>query len=78
MEAITVHPENKEQLNALEIIFKALKIPFEKTRVNGRPIPKKAYTQSPYNPGFVAMVKKADEDFKRGKGKTMKLDDIWK
>lgn len=35
MEAITVHPKNKEQLNALEIIFKAMKVPFEKEKING-------------------------------------------
>jgi hypothetical protein len=78
MEAITVHPKNKEQLNALEIIFKAMKIPFEKSKVNSLYVHKKLSDESPYNPEFVAMVKKADEDFKRGKGKTMKLDDIWK
>lgn len=32
----------------------------------------------PYNAEFVAMVKKADEDFKKGKGKRIKLDDVWK
>ena len=32
----------------------------------------------PYNPEFVAMVKQADKDFKSGKGKKIKLDDIWK
>ena len=33
---------------------------------------------SSYNPGFVAMIKQADKDFKSGKGIKIKLDDIWK
>ena len=40
---------------------KALKIPFELKE------------ESPYNPEFVAMVKKADKDFERGKGKKDKI-----
>ena len=29
MEAITIHPENKEQLKTVKAILKALKVPFE-------------------------------------------------
>ena len=29
MEAITIHPENAEQLKAVKAVLKALKIPFE-------------------------------------------------
>ena len=29
MEAITIHPENAEQLEAVKAVLKALKIPFE-------------------------------------------------
>jgi hypothetical protein len=39
MEAITINPKNKEQLNTVEAILKALKVPFKKTR-----------EKSPYNP----------------------------
>ncbi|MGH2642394.1 MAG: DUF2683 family protein [Chitinophagaceae bacterium] len=37
---MTVHPKNKEQLQALETIFKAMKIPFEKRKVNGHTVKK--------------------------------------
>ena len=33
MEAITIHPKNKEQLNAIQIILNAMKVPFEKSKV---------------------------------------------
>ena len=45
---------------------KALKVPFEIKQ------------GSPYKPEFVEMVRQADKDFKKGKGKKVKLDDIWK
>lgn len=45
---------------------KALKVPFEIKQ------------ESPYKPEFVEMVRQADKDFKNGKGKKVKLDDIWK
>ncbi len=66
MESIVIHTESKEQIKVFEEMAKVLKVPFEKIK------------ESPYNPTFVAMVKKADKDFKKGKGKKMKLDDIWK
>lgn len=65
MEAITIHPKNEEQSVTVKAILKALKVPFKKS-------------ESPYNEKFVAMVKKADKDYKKGKGKTVSLDEIWK
>lgn len=66
METILICPESKEQIKAFEQMAKALKVPFEINK------------ESPYKPEFVEMVKQADKDFKNGKGKKMKLDDIWK
>ncbi len=66
METILIHTKSKEQIKIFEEMAKVLKVPFE------------IKEESPYDPKFVAMVKKADKDFKKGKGKKMKLDDIWK
>jgi restriction endonuclease len=66
METILIRPNSKEQIKVFEQMAKALKVPFEIKK------------ESPYNPEFVAMVKQADKDFKNGKGKKMKLDEIWK
>lgn len=65
METLIVHPENKEQLTALKAFMKALKISFEEKK-------------SPYDPGFVAMIKQGDEDLKSGKGKKVDIEDLWK
>ena len=51
MEAITIHPENKEQFSAIKAMLKAFKIPFEK---NGE--------GDTYDPAFVEKIKKAEED----------------
>lgn len=50
METLIIHPENKEQLNAIKAFLKALKISFEK---------KDAET---YHPDFIEMVKKAENN----------------
>ena len=51
MEALTIHPENKEQLEAIKSVLKALKIPFKKE-------------ESPYDPEFVKMIRNAEKDRK--------------
>ena len=59
METLIMHPESKDQLLALKAIAKAWKISVE---------------TSPYDPDFVAMVKKAE---KRGNYKEVDPKDIW-
>jgi hypothetical protein len=66
METILIRPKSKEQIKVFEEMAKALKLHFE------------VKEDSPYNSEFVAMVNQADKDFKNGKGKKIKLDDIWK
>lgn len=65
METLIVQPDTKEKLDALKAFMKALKISFEKT-------------QSPYNPEFVAKIKKGEEDIASGRTKKVSLDDVWK
>lgn len=67
MEAITVHPKSKEQLDAVEAVLKVLKVPFRKSK-----------TESPYNPEFVAKIKKSKKNFSEGKYTTIKVEDLWK
>ena len=67
MEAITIHPETKEQLNAVEAFLKALKVPFKKTK-----------EKKPYKPEFVDKIKKSKENFAEGKYTTVKVEDLWK
>jgi hypothetical protein len=49
MEALTIHPKNREQLKAIKMVLKAMKIPFEKK-------------DSPYDPEFVKMIQDAEKD----------------
>lgn len=63
---IIVHPDNEDKLEALKTFMKAFKIKFEVTK------------EKPYNPEFVAKVLKGDENFKNGKFKVVKTDDLWK
>jgi antitoxin component of RelBE/YafQ-DinJ toxin-antitoxin module len=51
METLTIHPKNKEQLEAIKSVLKALKIPFERKK-------------SPYDPEFVKMIQNAEKDRK--------------
>lgn len=64
MESITIHPQNKEQLTALEIILKAMNVPFEKEN------------ESPYNPEFVAKVKRGERAAKESKGFKVNLEKL--
>jgi hypothetical protein len=65
METITVHPQNKEQLSALEIVLKAMNIPFEKE-------------EFPYNSEFVAKIKRGEKAAKEGKGMKVDVANLWK
>ena len=65
METIVVHPDNKEQSEALKTFMKAFKISFEEE-------------PSSYDPEFVAMVLQGDEDLKAGKGVKVDVDNLWK
>jgi len=58
MATLIMHPQTKEQETVLKAVAKALKISVE---------------VSPYNPEFVAMIKKAQ------KGKSIEVDpnDVW-
>ncbi len=59
METLIIYPKSEEQLQALKAIAKAWKINVE---------------TSPYDPNFVAMIKKAE---KRGNYKDIDPNDIW-
>lgn len=66
METFIVHPENKDQANALKAVLKAMNISFEKA------------SDSNYDPGFVKKIKKSEKEFENGQSKTIKTEDLWK
>lgn len=66
MEKLIVHPKDQHQLKAIKVILKASDIDFKKEE------------SSPYNPEFVAKIKKSEKNFKEGKYTTIKVEDLWK
>lgn len=68
METILLHPENKEQLDAIKAFAKALKMRFEiaKSEV------------SPYNSDFVKKIQAGRADVEKGKGVKIGIEDLWK
>jgi hypothetical protein len=54
METLIVQPKNQKQLDAVEAVLKALNVTFKKEE------------KSPYNPEFVAKIKKSQKQIKEG------------
>lgn len=69
MATYKVHPKDKAQAKVVKAFFKALKVPFETEPES---------TNSPYDPKFVAKILEGREDFKNGRGITIKTEDLWK
>lgn len=65
METLIAYPKNEEQATALKAFVKALKIDFKTEK-------------SPYNPEFVAKIKRGEEQIKAGKGVKIAIEDLWK
>jgi hypothetical protein len=64
-----IHPSTTEQVDALIAFVKALKIKYELTN------------EKAYNADFVTKIEKSRQDYKKGKGKVMTLDELnqlWK
>jgi hypothetical protein len=66
METLIIHPKNKDQLNALKAIMKALKIDFKIEKS----------IEKLYNPEFAAKMKRGEEDVKAGRTTKIEPTDI--
>ncbi|WP_262248499.1 DUF2683 family protein [Parapedobacter soli] len=69
METLIIEPQSKKQLAAIKAVLRAMEINFWKT------------DESPYDPDFVAKIKRGDEALARGEGRTLtlaELDELWK
>lgn len=65
MTTFTIHTEDKEHLNALKAMLKALKVKFEISNED-----------KPYNPEFVAKIKESEKQFQNGNYTTVKKEDL--
>ena len=66
METFIVRPANKMQANAIKAVLKALDITFERT------------TEEPYDSEFVEKIAKSDQEYKEGRFKSIKTENLWK
>lgn len=76
MESIIIHPKSKEQASLFEQLAKALKVPFEKSKSSSLTEREKAIKL--YGKEFVEKIEASDKNYKEGKYKTMKVEDLWK
>ncbi len=65
---ITAYTEDDTQIEAIKAVIKAFKIKY-KISVAKR-------EESPYDPEFVAMIKKGENDLKKGRGIKMTLEEF--
>jgi hypothetical protein len=64
MEALIVEPKNKKELQAIKAVLKALDISF------------RAEKDRPYDPEFVAKIKKSEQQVKEGKVTRVKKEEL--
>jgi hypothetical protein len=64
MTTFTIHTDDKEHLNALKAILKALKVKFEVSE------------DKPYNPEFVAKINQSIKQVKEGKTTKLNMEDL--
>ena len=64
MEALIVEPKNKKELQAIKAVLKALDISFRTEQ------------ESPYDPEFVAKIKKSEQQVKEGKVTRVKKEEL--
>lgn len=65
---ITAYTEDASQIEAIKAVFKAFKIKYSISKVNE--------SETPYNPEFVAMIKKGEKQIAEGKGIKMSVADF--
>jgi len=63
METLVLRSKNKKHLAILKAMAKALNVDFETEK-------------SPYNPAFVARIRKSEQQIKEGKVTRMTLDEV--
>ncbi len=66
MTTLTIDTKDKEILKAVKALLKGFEVPFE------------VESDSPYDPEFVAKIKKSQQEVKDGKTVKIHLDEIWK
>jgi len=74
MEIITIHPKSEEDLHLFKQLATRLKARFE-TRKEGE---ERNKAIKMYGKDFVEKIEASEKNFKEGKYKIMKIEDLWK
>jgi len=61
---LIAHPSNAKELSVIKAFFEALKIKFEVAQ------------DSPYDPEFIAKIERGREDYRKGKGVEITMDEL--
>jgi len=69
MQTLVAHPQNEAQDKALRAVMEALKVPYDEEPDT---------SESPYNPEFVAKIKRGEEEAKKGNGLKINMQELWK
>jgi len=70
METLIIHTE-AEKVEIIKEFLNSIKVKFEIST-------DKSDTESPYNPEFVAKIERSRQQAKEGKGRIIKIEDLWK
>lgn len=70
METLKIELKNKKQSSMIKELLKELDIKFEPVVIEDE--------DSPYDPGFVAKIKRGEKARKEGEGMKVNIDDLWK
>ncbi|HAZ03464.1 MAG: hypothetical protein A2W90_16545 [Bacteroidetes bacterium GWF2_42_66] len=61
---LIAHPSNEQEMNTIKAFFEALKIKFEVAK------------DTPYNPEFVAKIERGREEYRKGKGTSISINEL--
>ncbi len=74
MEIITIHPKSEEDLHLFKQLATRLKAPFETKKESAE----RNKAIKLYGKKFVEKIETSEKNFKEGKSKIMKVEDLWK
>ena len=70
MQTLIIHTE-EDKIQLIKDFLNSIKVKFE-TKTTSK------IEDSPYDPEFVAKIERSRQQYKEGKGRIIKIEDLWK
>ncbi len=70
MKTLIIHTED-DKVQLIKDFLNSIKVKFETKTTSKK-------DESPYNPEFVAKIERSRQQLKEGKGRIVKIEDLWK